>query len=85
MQIAIDIIPSEKKKDFLHAMRCAPHLIQTESHPIKFLRCEEFNPWRAARRLVLYWYVTLGYIVVVGFFFFLIFCTCTLIHPITHR
>lgn len=43
------------KQDYLDALRLAPVLIQNESHPIHFLRCEDFNPWTAAKRLVLYW------------------------------
>ena len=49
------MIPASAKKEYLEALRLAPRLIQTESDPIKFLRCEDFNPWTAAKRLVLYW------------------------------
>jgi len=52
---ALDVIPLDAKKDYVEAVRCAPQLVQTESQPLKFLRCEDFNPWQAARKLVLYW------------------------------
>lgn len=49
------MISDEEKKDYLEALKLAPALIKAESDPIKFLRSEEFNPWKAARSLVLYW------------------------------
>ena len=55
MTLALEMIPVEDKKDYLEALRLAPLLVQTESNPVKFLRVEDFNPWKSARRLVLYW------------------------------
>jgi hypothetical protein len=52
---ALNLIPAEDKKDYVEAVRIAPLLIKTESHPIKFLRSRDFNPWTAAMALVLYW------------------------------
>ena len=49
------MIPRESKVDYLEAERLAPALIKEESDPIKFLRVEDYNPWKSARRLVLYW------------------------------
>lgn len=54
---ALDMIPEEAKRDYVEALRLAPLLIKAESNPILFLRCEDFNPWTAAQRLVLHWYV----------------------------
>lgn len=38
---ALDKIPD--KRDYVDALRRAPFLVETESSPIKFLRCEQFN------------------------------------------
>lgn len=38
---ALDKIPD--KRDYVDALRQAPFLVETESNPIKFLRCEQFN------------------------------------------
>lgn len=32
-----------------------PGIIESESPPLRFLQCENYNPWGAARRLVNYW------------------------------
>eukprot|EP00977_Amphora_coffeiformis_P019378 scaffold7190_cov193-Amphora_coffeaeformis.AAC.13 len=55
MRDALEMIADEDKKDYLEALRLAPVLVQTESNPVKFLRVDDFNPWKSARRLVLYW------------------------------
>jgi hypothetical protein len=55
MKDAIDQIPSEMKGALIEAWRKCPDLVQTESDPIQFLRCENFEPWTAAFRLALYW------------------------------
>lgn len=52
---AIELISLDDKKDYLEALRLAPVLVQTESNPVTFLRVDDFNPWKGARRLVLYW------------------------------
>jgi hypothetical protein len=38
---ALDKIPD--KRDYVDALRRAPSLVKTESNPIKFLRCEQFE------------------------------------------
>ena len=53
------MIPHDGKKDFMHAVQQAPSLVQQESNPAAFLRSEDCNPWKAAKKLVLYWYVEL--------------------------
>ena len=55
LQDAIDLIPKADKVDYLKAKRICPHLFKTESDPMMFLRCDNFNAWAAARRLVEYW------------------------------
>ena len=52
---AIDQIPSDMKSALIEAWRKCPDLVQSESDPIQFLRCEDFNGWGAAFRLALYW------------------------------
>ena len=53
--VALDMISVESKKDYLEAVRLAPSLIKSESDPVKFLRAQDFNPWKAAKSLVLHW------------------------------
>ena len=55
LEEAIELIPEKDKVDYLRAKRECPHLFETESDPIRFLRCENFNPWSAGQRLVEYW------------------------------
>ena len=43
------------KPAYDEAMRLVPHLVEQESAPIRFLRCERFCAARAAKRLVKYW------------------------------
>ena len=52
---AIDVMPETDKRDYVEAMKLAPHLVETESDPVRFLRFEKFNAWAAAQRLVAYW------------------------------
>jgi hypothetical protein len=55
MHEALQLMPAESKKDYLEAVRKDAKLVQRESDPVKFLRCEDFNPWAASRRFVRYW------------------------------
>lgn len=48
-------IPPNLLKDYTEAKRRVPELVQTESDPIKFLRCEQYNATAAAKRMQLYW------------------------------
>jgi hypothetical protein len=52
---ALDEIPDSAKQAYLEASKRAPLLVERESAPIRFLRCEKYNAWAAARRLVSYW------------------------------
>jgi hypothetical protein len=45
----------EDKDAYNEALQVVPHLVQQESAPIRFLRCERFCPDKAATRLVKYW------------------------------
>ena len=49
------LIEDEEKQEYLEASRLAPHLVATESNPLRFLRSEGMNPWSAATRLACYW------------------------------
>lgn len=40
---AIEMLPMQQKKEYMEALKQAPNLVQTESDPIMFLRCENFN------------------------------------------
>jgi hypothetical protein len=48
-------IPDEEKAAYLEALEIAPLLVERESDPVAFLRCENYDAGAAARRLVLYW------------------------------
>jgi hypothetical protein len=48
-------IPGEQKEAFLQAVSTCPHLVQSESPSLMFLRREHFDPKLAAQRLVKYW------------------------------
>ena len=52
---AIRLVPEDSKAAYLEAMERVPHLVETESDPMRFLRFEKYNPFAAARRLVTYW------------------------------
>ena len=43
------------KDAYNEAMQLVPHLVEQESAPIRFLRCERFSPNKAAKRLVKHW------------------------------
>jgi len=51
----IELIPHQQKTAYLEALQRAPHLVETESDPICFLQCDNFNCWDAANRIVAYW------------------------------
>lgn len=55
MEQAIADLPDEDKADLLQARREVPELVEKESPMIRFLRCERYNSWAAARRLAVYW------------------------------
>jgi hypothetical protein len=52
---AIDGIPLKEKKEYLKAMEQVPHLVESESSPEAYFRCEKGNATVAANRLVRYW------------------------------
>jgi len=55
--MALFLASIDDKSEYEEALRIAPHLVEQESAPIRFLRCERFNPEKAAKRLVKYWEV----------------------------
>ena len=55
MEVALDELDNDLKREYIAALEIAPHLVAQESDPIKFLRSEQFEPQAAARRLALYW------------------------------
>ena len=40
---AIAMLPDEDKKEYLEAKEVAPHLVELESDPSRYLRIENFN------------------------------------------
>jgi hypothetical protein len=57
LQEALNEIPAAAKQAYLEATERAPLLVERESDPISFVRCEKYGAWAAARRLVAYWEV----------------------------
>jgi len=52
---AMNGIPDRDKVDYLEAVERVPELVDGESPSIAFLRCQHYDPWSAADRLVAYW------------------------------
>ena len=48
---ALKALPASFTKDYRTALAIAPEMFHTEAHPMKFLRCCQGDPWRAAVRL----------------------------------
>jgi hypothetical protein len=57
MAQALQAIPVTEKVAYLEALERAPELVDLESDPVAFLRCEKYDYWSAAHRLVKYWQV----------------------------
>ena len=55
LEEAINLMSDDDKADYLEAKRVVPYLVQKESNPLWFIRCEKWNTWAAARRVALYW------------------------------
>lgn len=54
-QEAIHLIPDNLKADYLEAIRVAPEVVEKETLPLAFLRRDDFNTWKAAQRICMYW------------------------------
>lgn len=52
---ALERIPDLQKLAYLEVLERAPLLVERESDPVAFLRCETYDAWAAARHLVAYW------------------------------
>lgn len=52
---AIRALPESMTADYYTALYHCPLVVGTETHPSKFLRCEQGNSWAAALRLVQNW------------------------------
>jgi hypothetical protein len=55
MHAALLEIPTARKAEYLHALDQVPHLVQSESILVAFLRAENYDAWAAAERLVEHW------------------------------
>jgi hypothetical protein len=56
---ALDAIPHDQKVSYLRAVETTStaFVLKESPSPLAFLRCEQFDPIQAARRLVAYWSV----------------------------
>jgi hypothetical protein len=55
LEEALDLIPDENKSAYMEARERAPHLVELESDPRRYLRNDGMDPWAAAKHLVVYW------------------------------
>ncbi len=55
MQLVLDTIPLMEKMEYAVALHMAPHLVQLESDPTRFLRYTNWDAHAAAHKLVAYW------------------------------
>jgi hypothetical protein len=55
LEEALGLIPDEDKSAYLEARERAPHLVELESDPRRYLRNDGMDPWAAAKHLVTYW------------------------------
>ncbi|GAX21572.1 hypothetical protein FisN_29Hh003 [Fistulifera solaris] len=55
LQEVLEFIAPERRAAYQRARSECPHLVATESDPLKFLQFEQYNPWSAAERIVTYW------------------------------
>ena len=44
MQTCLDAIPDDDKRVYLEACQVCPRIVTSESAPIRFLRCENYQP-----------------------------------------
>ena len=49
------MLSDREKAAYTEATERAPELIDSESDPLRFLRCAKYNAWAAARHLARYW------------------------------
>jgi hypothetical protein len=57
MAQALQAMPDTAKLAYLEALERAPELVERESDPVAFLRCEKYDYLAATHRLVKYWNV----------------------------
>ena len=55
LEEAVDMLPPTAKADYLRALATAPDVVEKEASALEFLRAEEWDPWKAAKRLTSYW------------------------------
>jgi hypothetical protein len=55
LEAALKLIPDAMKTDYAEAVKNAPHLVEIESSPVRFIRCAEYDCKAAAKLLVGYW------------------------------
>lgn len=55
MRSAIDDTPAADKKAYAEAMKQCPMVVESETSPVNFLRCNRDDPKAAARRLMDHW------------------------------
>jgi len=52
---ALELVPASEKEAYTEALERAPSLVETESDPMRFLLCNDFNTKEAVSRFVGYW------------------------------
>jgi len=57
LENAMDLLPPEERAAYLEAKKLAPHLIEKESPPMRYIRFAHYNMWEAASRLASFWRV----------------------------
>jgi hypothetical protein len=49
------VIPAEDKVAYLTALEACPTVVAREADPMRFLRATDYDPWKAAQRMVGFW------------------------------
>ena len=55
LENGLELLSDQKKAAYTEATQRAPELIDSESDPLRFLRCAKYNAWVAAHHLARYW------------------------------
>ena len=56
LEEAIMLLPPEETQHYFKVKKERPELIEKESNPLWYLKSEQFNTWKAAKKLAYYWH-----------------------------